>query len=377
MVSRVINGFLNRLCTWRCNIRDFRTSRHIFVIESDDWGSIRMSSREAWDSLKSMGYHVNERPYERYDILESNEDVNILADVLLRYKDIRGNHPVITMNYLSANPNFEAIKKNGLREYCHESIEDTYQKYPQNHHKVLTLVRQGMNEGVFKPQCHGREHFNVLAWMRALQTDDIDVHNAFLYNMCGIAPKNTPQFGNHFMVALESRSKTEQAYVCSAVKEGLESFESLWGYPSISFVAPCYTWNDKIESVLQKHHVQLIQTTRMQRRSDKLKNEFRFSGELNKFYQFYSIRNCYFEPATSQDPDNEVENCLMAIHKTFEKNKIAILSSHRINYVSGIDCRNRDRTLSALDNLLSKVISRYPDVEFMSSDQLVKVFEKD
>ena len=374
-VESIYNSIYRRVKTAYCKKRDFRTDRHIVVFESDDWGSIRMSSRKAWDCLRNMGYHVDERPYERYDILESEEDVTALAEVLLKFKDCKGNHPVITLNYLAANPDFEAIRKNGISEYCYESVENTYLKYPQNHHHVLELVRKGINEGIFKPQCHGREHFNVLAWMRALQACKQEVVDAFNYNMCGIAPMDNPQLGNRYMVAFESRSAEEQEYVCHAVEEGLVGFEQLWGFPSMSFVAPCYTWNESIESVLHNHCVQLIQTSRIQHLSDKKKDVYRYSGETNKWHQYYSIRNCFFEPSTSLSPENEVNSCFNSIKGAFENHKIAVVSSHRINYVGGISEQNRKQTLSMLDNLLLLVIDRFPDVEFLSSDELIQMLK--
>ena len=40
------------------NIPGWRTNRHIVVIESDDWGSIRMPSKEVYDKLKTYGRKV-------------------------------------------------------------------------------------------------------------------------------------------------------------------------------------------------------------------------------------------------------------------------------------------------------------------------------
>lgn len=373
-IKSIYNSINGRVKTFYCERKDFRTNRHIVVFESDDWGSIRMSSKKAWDCLNNMGYHVDERPYERYDILESDEDVSALAEVLLRHKDCKGNHPVITLNYLAVNPNFEGMRETGLSEYCYESIEDTFLKYPKNHHRVLELVRKGIKESVFKPQCHGREHFNVQAWMRALQAGNQDVVDAFNFNMCGVAPKDNPQQGNRYMVAFESRSSEEQEYVCNAVKEGLVLFEKLWGFPSLSFVAPCYTWDEPIEKVLRDCNVKLIQTSRIQHHSDKKKDIYRYSGEQNRWQQFYSIRNCLFEPATSLSPDNEVDVCLRSIQNAFANNKIAVVSSHRINYVGGINEQNRNRTLSNLDKLLSMITKGFPDVEFLSSDKIIHLF---
>jgi len=122
----------SNIATRYCNLKDFRTNRHIVVFESDDWGAIRVPSRQVWEQLLAEGYSMDKRPYERYDTLETNEDVEALFDVLQQYKDSKGNHPIITANYLSQNPNFDAIRENGFTEYVGESIIDTYKSYPSS-----------------------------------------------------------------------------------------------------------------------------------------------------------------------------------------------------------------------------------------------------
>lgn len=357
---------------YRCH--DFQTKRKIVVFESDDWGSIRMSSRQSWEALLAEGYHVNERPYERFDTLECDDDIMALADVLSCFKDNKGNHPIITLNYLSANPDFQSISTNGLETYSYESVASTYNKYPTRFHNVIELVRKGMIEGVFMPQCHGREHFNVQAWMNALKSGDEDTLVAFRYNMCGIAPKNYPEKGNHFMVALESQSDKEQEFVCNAIDDALKQFEELWGFPSQTFVAPCYTWNKKIEQVLHKHNVRLIQTSRIQHLSHKKADVWHYSGQRNSYGQIYSLRNCSFEPATSCSPQEEAGICMKQIEKAFNSHKPAIISSHRINFVSGIDENNRRDNLIYLHFLLASILRFYPDVEFLSSNQLISLY---
>lgn len=372
MISKYYRALYNRFCLWNSENKDFKTNRHILVIESDDWGSIRMSSRNAWEKFLSMGYSVDKRPYERFDTLESNEDVQALADVLLKYKDKKGRHPVITLNYLSCNPDFDAIRKTGMSEYISESIVETYRNYPQSH-DVINMVKYGISEGIFMPQCHGREHFNIQSWMKALQMGDEDTHRAFNYGMCGIAPKNNPSYGNHYMIALESRNAEQQNYICNAVKEGLEEFKKIWSFQSLSFVAPCYTWNDAIEKVLGRNNVRLIQSGRIQHLSNMKKDRYHFSGEKNCANQRYSVRNCTFEPATIK-ADQSVGNVLFQIEQSFENRKIAVISSHRINFVSGLSEKNRNNNLAKLDELLKSVIRFYPDVEFLSSPDLLKVF---
>ena len=46
------------------------------------------------------------------------------------------------------------------------------------------------------------------------------------------------------------------------------------------------------------------------------------------------------------------------------------MSTHRLNYVSGINKENGKNGVSLLYELLLKVINKYPEVEFMTSDQL-------
>ena len=41
------------------NVPGWRTNRHIVVIESDDWGSIRMPSKEVYDKLLKEGYRAS------------------------------------------------------------------------------------------------------------------------------------------------------------------------------------------------------------------------------------------------------------------------------------------------------------------------------
>ena len=70
------------------NLPGWRTNRKIVVIESDDWGTIRMSSKEAFNSLLKKGYPVDQCPYNKYDALESNQDLEMLFDVL---NSVKGN----------------------------------------------------------------------------------------------------------------------------------------------------------------------------------------------------------------------------------------------------------------------------------------------
>ncbi|MDO5340956.1 MAG: hypothetical protein Q4F69_00670 [Bacteroidia bacterium] len=368
-ISSLYKSAVNRIGASIARQRDFRTTRHIVVIESDDWGSIRMSNRKDWQELLDMGYAVDKRPYERFDTLESPTDIEALYDVLKRHKDAKGNYPIITANMLVANPDFEKIKSSNYSEYYFEPVNDTYKRYFGDT-KVLDLMCQGMDEGLIMPQSHSREHFNVCQWMRALQNGDEDVLTAFRYNMCGIAPKAHPEKGNQMMVALKSMDEMSQQQVLSIVDEGLTMFEELWGFKSKSFIAPCYTWNRKIEEVLHRHGVELIQGGRVWRLSDSDKTKHVFMGQHNRLGQMYGVRNCSFEPST--DKNYSTTKLMKEVDNAFAHHKIAVISAHRINFVGGIDINNRVNNLKRLDEFLTTLLKTYPDVEFLSSDKLLE-----
>ena len=57
------------------NSPGWRTKRRIVVIESDDWGSIRMPSKDVYQRFLDRGLNLSNSDYNRIDTLESNEDL--------------------------------------------------------------------------------------------------------------------------------------------------------------------------------------------------------------------------------------------------------------------------------------------------------------
>jgi len=99
-----IKSILSRSIT---NARGWRTNRKIVVIESDDWGSLRMSSNQAYQDLKNKGVSLDQGAgarYNQYDTLASKEDLEQLFDVLRRVKDKNGKAAKFTAVYLSKIP---------------------------------------------------------------------------------------------------------------------------------------------------------------------------------------------------------------------------------------------------------------------------------
>src|SRR5699024_4439183 len=106
------------------------------------------------------GYRVDKNVYERYDSLASEDDLELLFNLLNSCEDQHGTPAVITANILTANPDFEKIKSSGFQQYFYESVAETFKRYPK-HSGSLDLWKEGKEQGIFFPQSHGREHLNV------------------------------------------------------------------------------------------------------------------------------------------------------------------------------------------------------------------------
>ena len=111
--------------------RGWRTKRKIVVIESDDWGAIRMPSKSVYNTLLKQGLRVDKCLFSRYDSLESVDDLERLFAVLDSVKDKNGRGAVFTANCVVANPDFAKIKEANYLQYFY-----------QNYHFCLIRVSQ-------------------------------------------------------------------------------------------------------------------------------------------------------------------------------------------------------------------------------------------
>lgn len=356
------------------NFSGWRTDRKIVVIESDDWGSIRMPSRTVYEKCLAAGYRVDHNAYERFDSLASEEDLEMLFGMLESHKDQHGQPPVITANILTANPDFQKIKASAYQQYFYELITETFARYPK-HSKCLNLWKQGKKRGVFFPQSHGREHLNVSLFMSKLQLKDEDALFGFKYEMPGSIARDSPSKGNLYLESMRYTDYQDKLQKISFVLEGLDLFEDLMGYRSQSFIPPNYLWSPDFDRQMADKGVRFYQGQR--RMKEPLEDgNYRFNsyslGEENIFGQKHLVRNALFEPTLINDGEDSVSNCLRDISAAFRMQKPAIISSHRLNYVGFIDEQNRDKNLKGLDVLLTEITTKWPEVEFLNSVQLGK-----
>jgi hypothetical protein len=331
-----------------------------------------MPSRTTLDALLGAGIEADDH-YNRFDALETSEDIAALNECLRRHHDHHGRPAVLTANFLVANPDFDRIRRSGFRDYCYESLAETYRNTPGCTH-TLEAVHEGMTEGVVRPQLHGREHLNVPLWMSALQDRDADTIAAFRYGFWCHRTLNPKARTGYYLEALDHNTPAEAETGSRAVAEAAAWFERIFGFKSRTFIAPCYVWSPSLELTLARVGVEGIQGQRNQLipagRARRYRRRFHYTGQRNSLGQIYLVRNAAFEPTS--DPDRDwFSTCLKEVSSAFAWRTPAIVSCHRVNFVGGLSRENRDRGLQLLGKLLGGILARWPEAEFLSSDELV------
>lgn len=354
------------------NFRGWKTKRKIVVIESDDWGSIRMPSQEAVSLLKSKKYPLENNKFTLFDGLERFEDLEELFRVLKQFKDINNNYPVITACAVVANPNFDKIRASGFKEYFPELLAETYKTYGEE--ELLNLwIKEGIANNLLFPQFHGREHLNVRKWLKVLQSNNQMEHDAFdSKTLLGLSGGMTPK-EHLYMASFEAATIEHKNEVKEIIKQGLEIFEQTFGFKSRSFMPNQSKIFQELSEVLYSNGVKFSQAGQFLMPSEKGNYKLinKFWGDTDEYGMKYWRRNCTFEPY--KNLGSEVENCIKEMEIAFRWNKPAVINSHRINFTSRVNVSLRDESLDKLSLLLSRILKKWPDVEFMNSSSLANV----
>lgn len=368
----MIRSKIDILKKYYVNFRGWSTKRKIVVIESDDWGAIRIRDRQAREDFMSKDNGVRSNLFCKYDTLESLDDIRELFNLLKSYTDRNGVHPVITACAVVANPDFNKIRQSNFTEYFYEDIRSTYNRYYGTDALINYWKTEGIqNKRLLIPQFHGREHINYRVWLRMIQNENsIDRYAFDQESILGIRTMTQPLGINGYMAAFEDYDDNDMTVFDHVISSGTDLFEEIFGFRSVSFVAPCAVRNDSLDSILVKYGLQYHQMGQQftsAREGHKIIN--RFWGDTNTFKQLYWRRNSMFEPY-KLFPGKFTSSVLDDARIAFSCGKPLVISSHRINYVSSLEPTLRDYTLDHLDTILKALLKKYPEIEFMSSDQL-------
>lgn len=364
---------------WYLRQRSWKTDRKLLVIESDDWGAIRIPPGVDTEKLRKAGIALGESPYDRLDCLENREDLELLFEILDKAVGAGRSSPVMTFNTVMGNPDFDAIEKSGFEQFFHEHFHDSYNTYHSQ--DLRGIWRQAVEASLIVPQFHGREHLNSQLWMRDLKAGIAATRDAFKHRIFALSLQTSSPHQQHYSAACSVESNQELETFTGILDDGLSMFESTFGASSRTFVACNYVLPREVEAHLANRGVSGIQTQRgyvqpQPKKSGKRRRVYRYTGQRNRHGQLYTVRNVLFEPYLDADRDWTASS-IREIDAAFQSGLPAIVCTHRINYVGSHSTRHRDRSLRLLERLLESIMSKWPDIEFCSSDQLCSIIDAD
>ncbi len=359
------------------NIPGWKTRRKIVAFAVDDYGNVRLHSNKAKKEITKEGLVLDSR-FDLLDSLDTKGDYEQLFDTLGSVKDLNGNHAIFTTYALPCNVNFEDSM--AKREYVPENLNITYERLSteiEEYRGAFELMKEGINLRYIKPQFHGREHLNVNLFNTLIRENNPQM----LINIRNFSMAKLPMHKDHpnveFNQAFSFWKEEEVESHKFIIEDGLKQFEKVYGYKSMTFTPPAQKLHNDIFEYVQKLGLIGIDKERVSNRhwgEGKFQKERNYLGEQRHKQLVSIVRNCVFEPTVSGV--NWIEYTLKQIEAAFFWNKPAIISSHRVNFCGNIDVKNREAGLINLKGLLCKIVDKWPEVEFISIDELVKEIKR-
>ena len=363
------------------NLIGWRTDRKIVVFSVDDYGNVRLDSKAARDNLDADNITVKSpfAGFDMYDALETKEDLEALFEVLSSVKDLNGRNAVFTPFALPCNPNFEKMKESDYQEYVYESLPQTFRKLsainPGAYEGAWELWEEGISQKLLMPQFHGREHINLTTFESKIAKKECKLrsilNNRSLARTSSDGEKIVPISEAFGFWDFEENNRFKHI-----IADGLNKFEEVFGYRAQNFAPPGYHAHPVLYDTLRKNGVRFVDAALISNQhqgNGRYKKQFNYTGKIEKGLHKI-VRNVVFEPTD----DRGVDWPSYAIEQTeaaFRWNRPAIISSHRVNFSGHINPQNREKGLAALKKLLKEMTQRWPDVEFMSANELGKLIE--
>ena len=359
------------------NLPGTKTKRKLVVIYVDDYGSIRVRDKQAYNNLLKAGLAVDKTRYG-YDTLCTTEDLQMLFEVLTSVKDKNGHHAVFTPFANIANPDFERIKNSGFQQYYREPFTETMKRLGSAYDGAYQLWKQGIANGIFRPEYHGTEHISVWKFMKALQEGHKSTVLSF-ENESVASPffPDEPKI-DHDTAVFDIVKASDNDSLKTDIKVGLDMFEELLGYRAVQFTPGAAIYSPLLHDSLLQNGIKSIHVQRYKAYplgDGKYEKTFLYTGKTNEVGQRYIVRNCVFEPFLDDRTHNlnAVNNCLLNIEAAFRMHAPAMISTHRVNFAGAIESTHRDESLRMLNELLHEVVKRWPDVEFVSGCDISRI----
>lgn len=354
------------------NIPGWKSSRKMIIFECDDWGGINMPSNSVYKQLLSAGLSVGNRLWNRYDTLETAEDLEQLFTVLDSTRDSLNRPAVFTAVTNVANPDFDKIKLDGYANYHYERFTDTLKRYYPGK-DVFKLWLEGMQAGIFVPELHGREHLAVQFWMEELRKGNKDLLIAFENEFLSLDLPHLLPPARSLRAEFFLTREEHKPFLINSIKDAVRLFREIFGYTPSTFVPANGIFHPDFVTTVAETGVQFLWVNHYLNYPDdggRLKRKWVLPGQRGPKGLTYYNRNCSFEPAGEHY--RGIDYTISQIEAAFRWGKPAIISTHRASFAGGLDAKNRTKGLSELKKLLQKIVLKWPDIEFKSSGDTLR-----
>lgn len=373
MKREIINNFKN--------IVGWRTKRKLVVFCVDDYGNVRLNSAEARRKLEEAGVKLKSR-FDRFDALETREDLEVLFDTLSSVTDIHGNPAVFTSFAMPANLDFESIVQSDYNQCFCERLDITFDKLesaqPAAYRGAWSLMKDGIDKGLICPQFHGREHFNKKIIVEKLMAKDKELlTNIKNRSLAGISDSGYPTIS--WTAAFDFWQVDENKSLINDIHLGMNDFKMVYGISPICFTPPATVVHKSLLPVLKKEGIRMMDAKTIginHQGMGKFTRNYNYTGKTTDNDLKIVVRNVMFEPTMKYHTD-WVKAATDQIMAAFRWGKPAIISSHRVNFAGHVDEKNRQVGIQSLALLLKNIKQKWPDVEFITTSQLNKIMEDD
>jgi hypothetical protein len=354
-------GLARNLFRNRAQSDGFVFSRPLVAIESDDWGRVGIRDRDGYDNLRGKGINLGQGCYDSYS-LETAEDVNALASMLLRHRDSVGRPPCIVMSFCTANLHFEKMKARG---YQHLELLPLAKGLPGSWSRpgLFDAYRTGIREGVFNPALHSLTHFCPVSVENALakggQRTELlhklwESETPYIYwrmPWVGYEYWNPERPHAGFLSAELQRTQIRKASEC---------FSAMFNLRPVSACAPGYLANRDTLRAWSEAGIRVVQNGT---------DNGLGAPRIDKLGILHLRRTIDLEPSQREV---EVEKYLEVAGNCFAHGLPVIISTHSINFHSTIK-DFRTPTLAALDSVLTALESKYPDLLYVHDQDLYTI----
>jgi hypothetical protein len=369
----MITQYLKNIPGWRSNLK-------LVVLSVDDYGNLRLGSPQARIEMNKAGLKVN-KIFDQYDTLETSEDLLMLYDVLRSVKDCEGKPAVFTPFAVTSNINFDKILLNNNTEYVYENLPVTFEKmsnvFPEEYSDTWKIWQQGISDGLMKPQFHGREHLNIKFLEELLEISDFEVITS-LKNMSYTSISKELYKTIKYTAAFDFWRFEENEKFREIIKDGLSIFKEIFGYEAVHFNPPGAREHNVIHEYLYENGIRVCDTPMFKNEhqgNGKYVKSFFYTGMKKGTGMSFFVRNVVFEPVINKKFDS-IGHSMNQIEAAFNLKKPAIISSHRVNFSGFVNKENREYGLNNLKVLLNSIVKKWPDVNFVSSQQLYELMRK-